>query len=93
MCAKNGGLIKYGNYESDMAGVGESRVNDGPFFGFSNWTDDNTIYYIGNAQGGELCRKKRTRIVLETAMTCSVMRDWVSVVELFSLESCIVGTQ
>ena len=56
------------------------------------WTDDNTIYYIGNAQGGELCRKKRTRITLETAMTCSVTRDWVSV-ELFSSESCIVGTQ
>lgn len=34
VCAKNGGLIKYGNYESDTAGVGESRVNDSPFFGY-----------------------------------------------------------
>lgn len=41
--------------ESYLVGLEDSRVKDNPFFGFSNWTDGNTTYYIGNAQGGEIC--------------------------------------
>lgn len=31
MCAKNGGLIECGKYESDMLGVGKSEAKDDPF--------------------------------------------------------------
>lgn len=54
--SKDGGLIEHGNYKSYRVGMEGSRVKDNPLFGFSNWTDSNTIYYTGNAQGGEVCK-------------------------------------
>lgn len=48
-----------------MLCMGKNRVKDDPIFCLSNWTDGNAIYYTGNVQGGELHRKKRSKIVLE----------------------------